>query len=1292
MKTLQRLLLLLLLASAAQLARGYEYFKIHFHDGTKSEPFYSASVDSIRYSKIDLDSVACDTWVVQEVWCPDSVYRYRIADIDSLGFVDVNIDRVAQDLARVGAYIIPIYMDCNSSYELEERVRAAVEQMDGVEDLWTDNQSLFVKIRDYGTTTYTYPPTPYSPVVEQAPKPNFINTRRKEPASANGQTPKHIHKDVKNICFAFQMSDDEKFNKDYRRTDSVKNELRKLGFNANLVDRPNTEFFLRDIRNYDLVLLDTHGIYDHDNSSHWLATGEKIYTYKKGDVINMDSLNSVEAKHLENYYYKKNYSPSEIKGSFVEELHDKDTIVVQYVWVSSKLISKQLKPESKNVLVINGACMSMMGDKDLNDQYEMAEAFNKSGVDYYIGYTDVNRTAGSTIYGMSIYMANGNSIYNAALMLPENLRKDDFEYPEGSNNMVHPRLSRWPIDTEYDYTCITPVETLDSEVDKNERGDYILLKGGIKTMNSYDIEEYGFLYSENSEPDETNAEYIRFGDPGDFYKYDKANLYFEFTKAIDPSNLKPGTTYYYRAVLYDGESLCLGDVKSFETQAGKAYAVLNDSTLTFYYDDKQAERVGTVYEIAERYTGYHNDFNDYPGWSNGTFKYALFDESIVNYRPTSTAYWFNNCKKLTSIHNLQYLNTSNVTNMRSMFNVCISLTSLDISSFDTSNVTDMSCMLYLCKALSLDLSHFNTSNVTDMSWMFAYCNSLTSLDVSNFDTSNVTDMAGMFSGCSSLTSLDLSSFDTSKVTDMHGMFGSCSSLTSLDLSNFNTSNVTDMSGMFGDCSSLTSLDLSHFDTSNVTSMSQMFLSCSSLTSLDLSSFDTSNVTSMGGMFCNWSGHSSSLMSLDLSSFDTSNVTSMGGMFELCNALTSLDLSSFDTSNVTSMEGMFSGCSSLTSLDLSSFNASNVTDMSIMFGSCSSLTSLDLSSFNASSVTNMSHMFTECSSLEKLDMSNFDFSNIKKFSDWPFYGYSNNLKTVIMRNCVITNSLFTKNIEYIDLTNSIVIGNFSFQGFSLLKELNLSNFDMSNATNMQQMFMGCSSLTSLDLSSFDTSNVTNMRYMFYGCSSLTSLNVSSFNTSNVTDMSGMFVDCSSLTSLDVSNFNTSNVTDMSGMFVDCSSLTSLDLSSFDTSKVTDMSGMFGNSDYNLNSSLTNLDLSSFNTLNVTTMRAMFKGCRSLTSLDLRQFKMSDKINDTGYMFAGCFSLKTIYAGNWSDFINTNYNYMFKDCIKLSGGQGTKIGQNLYGYDAQGNPLYYNCPNDARAAHIDGGKDNPGLFTP
>jgi surface protein len=83
----------------------------------------------------------------------------------------------------------------------------------------------------------------------------------------------------------------------------------------------------------------------------------------------------------------------------------------------------------------------------------------------------------------------------------------------------------------------------------------------------------------------------------------------------------------------------------------------------------------------------------------------------------------------------------------------------------------------------------------------------------------------------------------------------------------------------------------------------------------------------------------------------------------------------------------------------------------------------------------------------------------------------------------------------------------FSGYSSLKELNLSNFNTNNVTNMKGMFSGCSSLKELNLSNFNTNNVTKMSYMFYRCSSLKYLNISNFNTNNVTNMKMMLYGCS-----------------------------------------------------------------------------------------------------------------------------------------------------------------------------------------
>ncbi|HAP5880174.1 TPA: BspA family leucine-rich repeat surface protein [Enterococcus faecalis] len=388
--------------------------------------------------------------------------------------------------------------------------------------------------------------------------------------------------------------------------------------------------------------------------------------------------------------------------------------------------------------------------------------------------------------------------------------------------------------------------------------------------------------------------------------------------------------------------------------------------------------------------------------------------------------WF----ALLSIERLDYLDTSQVTDMSYMFTNCTGLQTLDVSNFDTSQVTNMSMMFYNCRGLqTLDVSNFETSQVTDMSSMFDACSGLQTLDVSNFDTSQVTNMRGMFFLCTGLQTLDVSNFDTSQVTDMNNMFAGCKALQTLDLSNFNTNQVTDMAGMFSSCDKIQTVNVSNFDTSQVTNMRGMFSHCWELQALDVTKFDTSKVTDMSDMFYGCK----ELQTLDVSNFDTSQVIYMSDMFGECSGLQTLDVSNFDTSQVINMSSMFADCRGLQTLDITNFDTSQVTNMSNMFDGCRGLQTLDVSKFDTSKVTGMIYMFRDCSGLQTLDVTKFNTSQVT---------YMWNM----------------------------------FSGCSGLQTLDLSNFDTSQVTNTDEMFDNCDALKKITLgakSIFGTKTNTNL---------------------------------------------------------------------------------------------------------------------------------------------------------------------------------------------------------------------------
>ena len=86
-----------------------------------------------------------------------------------------------------------------------------------------------------------------------------------------------------------------------------------------------------------------------------------------------------------------------------------------------------------------------------------------------------------------------------------------------------------------------------------------------------------------------------------------------------------------------------------------------------------------------------------------------------------------------------------------------------------------------------------------MMGLFNECSSLQSLNLSNWNTSNVTNMGYMFTGCKNIKNLNLSSFDVSNVKSMRFMFDLCSLLENLNINNWNFKQVTSMDLMFRSC-------------------------------------------------------------------------------------------------------------------------------------------------------------------------------------------------------------------------------------------------------------------------------------------------------------------------------------------------------------------------------------------------------------------------------------------------------------------------------------------------------------
>lgn len=336
-----------------------------------------------------------------------------------------------------------------------------------------------------------------------------------------------------------------------------------------------------------------------------------------------------------------------------------------------------------------------------------------------------------------------------------------------------------------------------------------------------------------------------------------------------------------------------------------AYAVLSDSTLTFYYNDSRPHGAFVIYsdilkpkrETDPDYYYYHNPYTiQTPFWSRcaASIKKVVFDPSFKDYRPVSCYEWFSGCGNLTEIVGMkENLNTDSVITMAGMFFGCVKLKDIDLSGFNTSQVRNMHSMFSCSGVENLDLANFRTDSVRSMALMFDGCQNLKNVNVSNFNTQNTTSMGAMFFACKKLSSINIKSFDTRKTGNLSFMFGECTNLKNIDVSNIESQEDVYNSyydyygyqGMFEGCTKLEKIDVSNFNFLSCNFVG-MFFGCSSLREIKLPSLKKTE---------------------DYYDTPTPDLT---GLFYGCSSLSEITFANWFISSPVSMYYTFANCTSL----------------------------------------------------------------------------------------------------------------------------------------------------------------------------------------------------------------------------------------------------------------------------------------------------------------------------------------------------------------------------------------------
>ena len=654
----------------------------------------------------------------------------------------------------------------------------------------------------------------------------------------------------------------------------------------------------------------------------------------------------------------------------------------------------------------------------------------------------------------------------------------------------------------------------------------------------------------------------------------------------------------------------------------------SNTTLTFYCDKLRSSRTGTTYDLnaGTNNTGWETD------GTNDNVTKVVFDPSFADARPTTTYSWFYEMRNLQTITGMEYLNTSEVTNMGWMFANCQVLKVLDLSNFNTTKVTEMSYMFFCSNQLSTIYvgNEWSTAAVTDSGKMFYNCTSLvggqgTTYDENHIDASYAhidggTSNPGYFTDKNAPESYACYTSGNTTLTFYYDNLRSSRSGTTYDL------NTDDLPAWYND-GTKTSVTKAVFDASfanaRPTSTHSWFDGMKNLQAITgISYLNTSEVVNMSSMFYGCS----SLTSLNLSHFNVEKVSYMDYMFSDCTALTSLDLSNLNASSVTDMSGMFENCSSLTNLNLTNFRiASGGPDMDEMFYHCSSLTSLDLTSFKIGCVERFGYMFAGCSNLQTIYVSEWDPGAADTW--YMFEGCTS----------LVGGSGTTFSAGHVDALYAHIDGGAGNPGYFTANPHAPTSYVCYTPSNTTLTFY------------HDTQRGTRTGTTY-------SLEAIDGDFGSVSEDEELCHDKWDWHDEPPYSEITQVVFDPS--FADARPQTAEGWFSYMKNLQT-ISGM----EY-------------LNTCDVVFMKSMFRGCSSLRRIDLTNFD-TGKVRDMSDMFRECTNLKTIYAGDgWSTASVTSSSSMFYKCTQLVGGQGTTYDENHI---------------DASYAQIDGGPSNPGYLT-
>ncbi len=438
-----------------------------------------------------------------------------------------------------------------------------------------------------------------------------------------------------------------------------------------------------------------------------------------------------------------------------------------------------------------------------------------------------------------------------------------------------------------------------------------------------------------------------------------------------------------------------------------------------------------------------------------------------------------------------------------------------------------------------DISSWDVSNVTDMSYMFTGARNFNQ-NISTWDVSNVTDMSGMFI-FSDVFNQPIGIWDVSNVTDMRDMFRDTREFNQ-DISSWNVSKVRSMWSMFSRARKFNQ-DISGWDVANVTVMEEMFLRTDSFNQ-DLSSWNTEKVITMNSMF-----REASAFNQNCGNWILKNTVTLDNMFDnsgLDCYNYSATLKGWEANNPTisnkslGAEGLQYSNSAIDARERLINNQNwQITGDSPSGNDCDEF---------------ISHWFFQNPATELQFNAQTSEEVVYAWQTMPSGNSGEGSFTSLTAGSVLLSDLIVEAGDTLILSISPqnLLRFYNDQNSSVENLIDISQWGMVEWSSMDSTFFACSQLTISAKDAPNLGNVTSMVRTFYGASSFNQ-DVSSWDVSNVTDMTGLFESASTFDQ-SLSLWNTENVKNMENIFHNADSFNQ-SVSGWNFSQVTNLSGMF-----------------------------------------------------------------------------------------------------------------------------------------